>query len=50
MARQVAEYVAPEVTGEIAATPGITVETRPFEPVDLDGAWLVVAAATPALR
>jgi len=39
--------IAPDVTGEIAATPGITVETRPFEPVDLDGTWLVVAAATP---
>jgi siroheme synthase-like protein len=39
--------IAPDVTGEIAATPGITVETRPFEPVDLDVAWLVVAAATP---
>jgi len=39
--------IAPEVTDEIAATPGIIVERRPFEPADLDAAWLVVAAATP---
>jgi siroheme synthase-like protein len=42
--------IAPEVTGEIAATSGITVEMRPFEAVDLDGAWLVVAAATPVVN
>ncbi|HEX3633094.1 MAG TPA: bifunctional precorrin-2 dehydrogenase/sirohydrochlorin ferrochelatase [Casimicrobiaceae bacterium] len=42
--------IAPEVTGEIAATPGITIEVRSFEPVDLDGAWLVVAAATPGVN
>jgi siroheme synthase-like protein len=30
-----------------AAPPQPSVEQRPFEPADLDGAWLVVAAATP---
>jgi siroheme synthase-like protein len=42
--------IAPDVTGEIAATRGITVERRPFAPADLEGAWLVVAAATPAVN
>jgi uroporphyrin-III C-methyltransferase/precorrin-2 dehydrogenase/sirohydrochlorin ferrochelatase len=42
--------IAPDVTDEIAATPGITVERRPFEPADLDAAWLVVAAATPGVN
>jgi uroporphyrin-III C-methyltransferase/precorrin-2 dehydrogenase/sirohydrochlorin ferrochelatase len=36
--------VAPLVHDEIAALP-VTVQRRPFEPDDLDGAWLVVAAA-----
>ena len=38
--------VAPEITGEIARQP-VTIAQRPFAPSDLDGAWLVVAAATP---
>jgi siroheme synthase-like protein len=36
--------VAPLVRDEIAALP-VAVQRRPFEPGDLDGAWLVVAAA-----
>ena len=29
---------------------GVAVEARPFEPRDLDGAWFVVAAATPEVN
>jgi sulfate adenylyltransferase len=36
--------VAPQVTPELAAK-GVAVALRPFDPSDLDGAWLVVAAA-----
>jgi len=44
--------VAPDVTREIrqtalSAESEVTLLQRPFEPEDLDGAWLVVAAATP---
>jgi len=39
--------VAPAVTAEIQPHPDVTIERRPFAPSDLDGAWLVVAAATP---
>ncbi len=44
--------VAPDVTREIRQTAlsperEVTLLQRPFEPDDLDGAWLVVAAATP---
>jgi len=44
--------VAPDVTREIwqtalSAESEVTLLQRPFEPKDLDGAWLVVAAATP---
>ena len=42
--------IAPDVTDEIAATPSLSVIRRRFEPADLDGAWLVVAAATPAVN
>jgi uroporphyrin-III C-methyltransferase/precorrin-2 dehydrogenase/sirohydrochlorin ferrochelatase len=49
--------VAPEVTDEIAAFaglgtlhPDVTLARRPFEPDDLDEAWLVVAAATPEVN
>src|SRR5206468_5232861 len=38
--------VAPEVREEIARSP-VDVVHRTFEPSHLDGAWLVVAAATP---
>jgi uroporphyrin-III C-methyltransferase / precorrin-2 dehydrogenase / sirohydrochlorin ferrochelatase len=38
--------VAPEVCEEIERA-GVPVERRAFDAVDLDGAWLVVAAATP---
>ena len=38
--------VAPEVRPEIEAA-DVTVLPRPFEATDVDGAWLVVAAATP---
>jgi uroporphyrin-III C-methyltransferase/precorrin-2 dehydrogenase/sirohydrochlorin ferrochelatase len=41
--------VAPEVRPEIAA-PGVRVERREFVPADIDGVWLVVAAATPAVN
>jgi siroheme synthase-like protein len=38
--------VAPEVEADIEAA-GVAIERRPFEPADLDDAWLVVAASTP---
>jgi siroheme synthase-like protein len=38
--------VAPDIRAEILATPDLTIAQRPFEPSDLDGVWLVVAAAT----
>lgn len=31
-------------------TAGVELRRRPFEPADLDGAWFVVAAATPAVN
>jgi siroheme synthase-like protein len=48
--------VAPQITAEIldeVARPAVhppTIAQRRFEPVDLDGAWLVVAAATPEVN
>src|SRR5471030_155385 len=49
--------IAPEITDEIAAVvarlaphPTVTLARRPFEPADLDEAWLVVAAATPEVN
>jgi uroporphyrin-III C-methyltransferase/precorrin-2 dehydrogenase/sirohydrochlorin ferrochelatase len=42
--------VAPSVVDEIersSASCGVLIDRRPFAPADLDGAWLVVAAATP---
>jgi siroheme synthase-like protein len=41
--------VAPEISDEIKAVvaPELTLTQRGFVPADLDGAWLVVAAATP---
>jgi uroporphyrin-III C-methyltransferase/precorrin-2 dehydrogenase/sirohydrochlorin ferrochelatase len=41
--------IAPEVVDEIRSR-GVPVERRPFTPTDLDGAWFVVAAATPAVN
>lgn len=41
--------VAPEVRPEIAWS-GVPVERRPFASSDLDGVWLVVAAATPEVN
>ena len=47
--------VAPEVVAAIAEAgadraAGVSVVTREFTPSDLDGAWLVVAAATPEVN
>jgi len=41
--------VAPDVHEDIAAS-GAAIVRRAFEPADLDGAWLVVAAATPEIN
>jgi uroporphyrin-III C-methyltransferase/precorrin-2 dehydrogenase/sirohydrochlorin ferrochelatase len=41
--------VAPEVVPSIEAL-GVPVARRPFEPADLDDAWLVVAAAPPEVN
>jgi siroheme synthase-like protein len=41
--------VAPDVQPEIERS-GAHIERRGFAPADLDGAWLVVAAATPAVN
>jgi len=41
--------VAPVVSPDISAA-AVTVARRPFVPGDLDGAWLVVAAATPEVN
>ena len=41
--------VAPAAVAEVAAA-GVTRVERDFRPSDLDGAWLVVAAATPAVN
>lgn len=41
--------IAPEIDPDILASDATSV-ARGFEPGDLDGAWLVVAAATPAVN
>jgi uroporphyrin-III C-methyltransferase/precorrin-2 dehydrogenase/sirohydrochlorin ferrochelatase len=41
--------VAPEVCEDVARS-GVPVARRPFEPADLDGAWLVVAAGPPSVN
>jgi uroporphyrin-III C-methyltransferase/precorrin-2 dehydrogenase/sirohydrochlorin ferrochelatase len=41
--------VAPQVRPEIEAS-GVAIRRRAFEPSDLDGAWLVVAAAPPEVN
>ena len=42
--------VAPAIIEAIAKAPDVTLIRRPFEPSDLDGAWLVVAAAMPEVN
>ena len=46
----VVTVVAPAIVEKIASTPGVALIRRRFEPSDLDGAWLVVAAASPAVN
>jgi siroheme synthase-like protein len=41
--------VAPSIEGELYALVS-SAEERPFRPSDIDGAWLVIAAATPAVN
>jgi uroporphyrin-III C-methyltransferase/precorrin-2 dehydrogenase/sirohydrochlorin ferrochelatase len=45
--RVVAPELAPELRARAAAAPRVTLVERAFQAVDLDGAWLVIAAATP---
>jgi siroheme synthase-like protein len=42
--------VAPDIRDEISAIPNITIANRSFDPSDLAGVWLVVAAATPEVN
>jgi uroporphyrin-III C-methyltransferase/precorrin-2 dehydrogenase/sirohydrochlorin ferrochelatase len=46
-ARARVKVVAPAVHDAIARA-GVELHARPFEPRDLDGAWLAVAASAPA--
>ena len=47
----VAPELRPALHAEIERDPrGITVAVREFQPADLDGAWLVIAAAPPAVN
>jgi uroporphyrin-III C-methyltransferase / precorrin-2 dehydrogenase / sirohydrochlorin ferrochelatase len=41
--------IAPEACDEVVRT-GVRIERREFRPSDLDGAWYVVAAATPPVN
>jgi uroporphyrin-III C-methyltransferase/precorrin-2 dehydrogenase/sirohydrochlorin ferrochelatase len=42
--------VAPLVLAEMTETPDVAIVRRGFVPADLDGVWLVVAAATPEVN
>lgn len=42
--------VAPELRPEFRHTAGVALHARAFEPGDLEGAWFVVAAATPEVN
>ncbi len=42
--------VAPELRPEIRQATAVVLRERAFEPEDVDGAWLVVAAALPAVN
>jgi siroheme synthase-like protein len=46
----VIHLVAPAISAALDLTAIAAIARRPFEPHDLDGAWLVVAAATPAVN
>jgi siroheme synthase-like protein len=48
--REVARGLQPRHRGPERAAPHVEVIDRGFEPADLDGAWLVVAAATPEVN
>ena len=48
-ARADVRVVSPEVHPDIERA-GVAIDRRAFRPSDLDGAWLVVAAATPAVN
>src|SRR6185436_19639349 len=41
--------VAPEIQPEMTR-PGVVIHRRPFEDTDVEGAWLVVAAAPPTVN
>jgi len=43
------QVIAPDVHPDVAVAP-VAIERRPFVAADLDGAWLVVAAATPEVN
>jgi uroporphyrin-III C-methyltransferase/precorrin-2 dehydrogenase/sirohydrochlorin ferrochelatase len=46
----VIHLVSPAICAAVDTTLVASIAQRPFQPADLDGAWLVVAAATPAVN